>query len=746
MPTPELRLAGCASRPLIGYLKAVGVLRLIGRQADPTTRGRWRDGVFELRSSLDADELEAFLIGRYVPAPVLSPWNGGSGFYRKGNATAVENLERIEATTEERLRPYRELIGVTRAALADLDVTRKPDGAEKQRLIRRLRRTWPDDAVEWLDTTVVIAGGEVRFPPLLGSGGNDGRYDFSSNYMAALGEALLGEGERSAELLAGSLRDTRPRLTKRGLAHFSRDASPTNSPYGEAASLGNPWDLILAVEGSLLLTAGAARRHGSGLRGGLVAPFAVRPTGAGYGSAVEGESGRSELWLPLWEGWAGYGEVSVLAREALATVGGVRPRQATTGLDLARACGELGVARGIASFERYSLLERAGQSTLAVPVGQVAVRTRPAVAALHSLDPWLRSVLGFAAGDRCPQTPRLAIRRLERAVFEMATRGGPTDVCAVVEALGYVEASLARSSAAIEAVRPLTRLPATAWIEAADDGSHELAVAAAIASLGEPARRSPNGGGRGQGPPALRDYLHGTRRSERGTAFDPERRHAVAGGDPVAILATLHARRHLDAACLPVEDAGEGRRGAMTTAQPSPRLGFQRGSWVSLESARLFMVGALDESRVLTLLRGLALLDHGRGAPSSGLSPQSLPSSPQPALELLSLAWHPVRDGKDPRAKRSGDAFSLGARPGWAARLAAGATRSVVDDAILRLEMAGLPPRLASEDLLIDPAAERELGRRLGAALLLCFSGRDINRIASAQLSSTDNHKTKESR
>jgi CRISPR-associated protein Csx17 len=741
-------LPGCASRPLIGYLKALGVLRVTGRQTDPTARGRWRNGVFELRSSLGADELEAFLGGRYVPAPVLSPWNGGSGFYRKGNATAVENLERIEATTAERLRPYRELIGATRATLADLDITEKPDGAAKERLIRRLRRTWPDDAVEWLDAAVVIAGSEVRFPPLLGSGGNDGRYDFSSNYMEALGETLLDESKRSAELLAGSLRDTRPRLTKRGLAHFSRDASPTNSPYGEAESLGNPWDLILAMEGSLLLTAGAARRHGSDLRGGLVAPFAVRPTSAGYGSAVKGESGRAELWLPLWEGWAGYGEVSVLAREARATVGGARPRQATTGLDLARACGELGVVRGIASFERYSILERAGQSSLAVPAGRVAVKTRPgrAVAALQSLDGWLRSALGFAAGERCPQIPKLAIRHLERAVFEMAARGEATDGCAVLETLGDVEASLARSSASIEAMRPLARVPAAAWIEAADDGSHEFAVAAAIASLGESARRSANGGGRGHGPPALRDYLHGTRRSERGTAFDPERRHAVAGGDPVAILAALHARRHLDAARLPVERAGEGERGDGPALQPSSPLGFQWGSWVSLESARLFMAGALDEGRVLALLRGLALLDHSRSAPSSKPSPRSSPSPPQPALELLSLAWHPVRNGKDPRAKRSGNAFSLGARPGWAARLVAGATRSVVDDAILRLGMAGLPPKLACEDLLIEPGAEHELGRRLGAALLLRFGGRDINRIANAQLSSTDNHETKESR
>jgi CRISPR-associated protein Csx17 len=47
-----LPLPGCTAEPLINYLKALGVLRIVSEQADPTARGCWRNGVFELRCQL----------------------------------------------------------------------------------------------------------------------------------------------------------------------------------------------------------------------------------------------------------------------------------------------------------------------------------------------------------------------------------------------------------------------------------------------------------------------------------------------------------------------------------------------------------------------------------------------------------------------------------------------------------------------------------------------------------------------
>lgn len=722
----ELRLAGCASRPLGSYLKALGLLRIVARAGDPGAMGRWRDGAFELRSALDRDDLDRLLLERYAPAPVVSPWNGGSGFHPKDDSRAIEA---IEASEGERLEPYRRAIAAARESLRGCGIAEKPEAGQKAPLVRRLRRSVPDEALDWIDAAVVIHDNRFAGPRLLGTGGNDGRFDFSSNYAQCVVATVLVPDETCSDNLAAALWGDPGKLQPNlSLAHFSRDRSPNNSPHGEADSLGNPWDLILAVEGSLLLSAGAARRHNHNLGSNAVAPFTVRPTGAGYGSAVAGESARAELWLPLWGDWSGLGELVTLAREFRAQVSdGRRLRDALSGLDLARACGELGVARGIRAFERFALLERAGQATLAVPAGQVRVGARPGPEALQSLDRWLRDVQRLGEDERCPNGPRIAIDRLRRAAFEMASHDDAGAACATLEALGEVESVLARSGKAAEGVRrPAPYMPARPWIEAADDGSDEFAVAAAIASL----RDAP--GGRRE-LPAVRDYLHGTRRGGGRTEFDPERRHAVSGRTPTEILAKLQARRHLDAARV---GAGTGH------------LGYSEGGWVPLDSLRLLAAGKLDDGRVLALLRGLALLSFTGRPPSPRPSRRQGP--PQPAFELVALAWHSVDSEKDPRAKRSRKARDLGARPGWAARLSAGAARPVAEGASLRLSMAGLPPRLHASDLLLRGAAATNgvsHGQRLAAALLPRLGRSDISDLVGSQILPKErNHKEKDER
>ncbi len=74
-------LKGCSPAPLANYLKALGILRLVGEQADPQARGWWDGEHFRLLTKLSKEELETFFLERYEPTPLLSPWNKGSGFY-----------------------------------------------------------------------------------------------------------------------------------------------------------------------------------------------------------------------------------------------------------------------------------------------------------------------------------------------------------------------------------------------------------------------------------------------------------------------------------------------------------------------------------------------------------------------------------------------------------------------------------------------------------------------------------------
>lgn len=684
---PELRLAGCRSRPLLGYLKALGVHRIVARQADGDARGRWVAGTFELASVLNREELEEFLLERYIPSPVVSPWNGGSGFFPNDRSDALEAIERSE---DSRLGPYRQAISTAREVLAELGVGDKPAGESKLSVVRALRRRLPDDALDWLDAAIVLTGLDVAYPPLLGSGGNDGRFDFSNNFAQTV--VKVRTGNASPVWLRGALHSQPvPLQPKLSLAHFFRDASPVNSPKGESDSLGNPWDLALAVEGALVLTAGVARRHGSSRDAALVAPFTARATAAGYGSAVGRESGRAELWLPLWTGWSTFREIEALVREARAQVG---RRRARNGLDFVRAAGELGVARGIEAFERYAILERAGQASLAVPAGRVEVAPRASTKALRSLDDWLDRILGYARRDRCPRSAVLAIRALERTVFELAERSEPTRACETLERLGDVEATLAAGAdrASEAGLKPFRAVPAGPWLELADDSSAEFAVAMALSSVRD--RRA--------GLPALRDYLHGTHRDVRGwRSFEPDEftripRHARA----VARLAAIHARRHLDAA-------------AVRGSEASPRsLNFDLGAPCHRAAARLFALGRLDDDRIVRLVRGLALLDFGdsgrwRASFSGG-------GDPTPTFDLLTLACYGLAE------------TPLGPRPGWTSKLVAGAVRPVLDDALLRVRLAHIHPLVSADDL----EAAKPDGERLAAALVLKPSDRALNAIA----------------
>ena len=69
----RLPLPGCRPEPLLSYLKALGIFRLVVEQADDTTRAAWEDDVFALYTTLTEAELVAFFIHRYHPTPIVVP-------------------------------------------------------------------------------------------------------------------------------------------------------------------------------------------------------------------------------------------------------------------------------------------------------------------------------------------------------------------------------------------------------------------------------------------------------------------------------------------------------------------------------------------------------------------------------------------------------------------------------------------------------------------------------------------------
>src|ERR1017187_7769252 len=153
-----IRLGGCALEPLGSYLKALSVLRLVSEQEDGSARGWWERGNFCLETELDEAGLVAFFLERYAPTPILSPWNGGSGFYPKDKKGGIEA---ITGSASERFAMYREAIEISRAipGVGQEKGASKPDEDKRRRTDIQLacRNQLPDGCVEWLDAAVGIS-------------------------------------------------------------------------------------------------------------------------------------------------------------------------------------------------------------------------------------------------------------------------------------------------------------------------------------------------------------------------------------------------------------------------------------------------------------------------------------------------------------------------------------------------------------------------------------------------------------
>ena len=100
-------LLGCRTKPLSNYLKAIAVLRLVAEQKDSRVKGFWQGKTFAIRTELKKEELEAFFCEEYSPTPIVSPWNGGSGFYL---GDSVDGIAAISNSEQRRFKEYREII------------------------------------------------------------------------------------------------------------------------------------------------------------------------------------------------------------------------------------------------------------------------------------------------------------------------------------------------------------------------------------------------------------------------------------------------------------------------------------------------------------------------------------------------------------------------------------------------------------------------------------------------------------
>lgn len=531
----SMTLDGCRPTPLASYLKALGVLRLIscdanhlsGQAADPKARGWWEGERFHLWTKLDRTALCRFFLHEYAPSPIIAPWNGRAGFL-EGDAgaessrtgallmsaiqrstglrfsnmrrtveslrsnSAVAGYDELRAREKRLTTQVRELKGDEKLGVQDeLKIVKKQASESKSALLPTLRATTDSNHLAYLEACYVLATDETP-APLLGSGGNDGSRDFGVNFAEHLLKLFAPDDGVPAEdahiQLEGALFGLGERLGASGsMGQFSPGHGGANSTTGyEGHGSLNRWDVVLTMEGTIAF-AGALTRRLEAIGGSRAAfPFTFDPVGAGAGglSVADPNPPRGEIWTPMWHKPATYVEVSAVFAEGRLTLG---RRVARTGLDAARSISQIGQARGIGGFERYSLIQPDSKMPYqATPLGRFNVPTRPRIDLIADLEVggWLAKARRLANSSKSPAHAKSVMGRLQDALFQMtdARQTGEGTRNALIALGEFIRWMTTNAKVRKDLLPP--PMMRRRWISAADDGSPDFRIAAALAGLG----------------------------------------------------------------------------------------------------------------------------------------------------------------------------------------------------------------------------------------------------------------------
>ncbi|MHB8382586.1 MAG: type I-G CRISPR-associated protein Cas8g1/Csx17 [Candidatus Binataceae bacterium] len=760
----DIELAGCTPEPLMAYLKALGILRLVSEQKDAEVRGWWKNDVFWLRSSLDRDALVKFLLEEYSPTPIVVPWSGKDFFqvnwqeeqpnYSR-TPTSSKVIEAVLCTRTSRLEPYRHALASCKYALEKCGIdTKKKMEKEKWSFVETLRSDCADSRViEWIDAAAVT--GAERFAALLGSGGgSDGNTHFSDNFMQNLwdvlpdfdnqrkerhGQVALSITETSQRQISEAIFAMKgsDRITNRTSSLYDSGAvgGPNATQGMERESLSNPWDVILALEGTVCFAGAAAKRLADGTAPEAVFPFQVSASVTTGDRLADKEGAGKELWLPLWDRPARAEEVLYVLREGRAQCG---PRFARSGVDIARAIASLGVDRGIQGFQRYAIVRgRVGGKNYntAASLGQFDVVGRESVDLLREADAWLDDFRWKCAQgsekEKAPARILATLNRTDSAIFEFCKYGSAGLFQDIVTSLGHAERELALTQGKFKkkSVPPIPPLSSD-WVAAADDGSKEFAIARALASVHDPEAKI--------GP--LRANLEPVDWKQRCRNWAEKDRAVVWNAADLATnLSRAFERRVMD-----------GMRAGCE------RVPLASGFTVSLEIVAAFLAGELDDERIEKLLWGLILISDARNRSLGAHGSHEVPI-PR-AYALLKLLFLPrplvierVGDGTlFARMQRNNESGGIvvSPEPSIPHLLRAGLLGEACAIAMRRLRASGLHPMprpIRGRHVRDDDWRELDrMGgsgidpRRLAAALLIPIGDNAVGRLVRLAISGDD--------
>lgn len=245
----------------------------------------------------------------------------------------------------------------------------------------------------------------ISFNPLLGTGGNAGKRDFSDGWRRAVHALEQDPPTRALKrselkcLLQGE--PVTWMVEKLNAASWFSDANKLYNSGQRAYREGaiSPWAMVLACEGLVFFAGGASRRFGSRTRVVGAFPFVTRPAAP----CGPGEAGQdlAEVWVPIWDRPMTVPEIVTLFSRGRAEAGG---HGALTPGAFATAVVRRGVDAGITEFRRFVLARTTSANTFeprfhgTFPIGSRGPGTRSTNGASAAMNRLLALIDQFRRG------------------------------------------------------------------------------------------------------------------------------------------------------------------------------------------------------------------------------------------------------------------------------------------------------------------------------------------------------------
>ena len=618
------------------YLAALGLLEVATRRW-PHTRGAWGDEGFLLVGGPDTRELLV------------------EGILEVARTTGFRRYDRIWKESQGR---------------------DTKDGVASN--VAAFRAGCSEYECELLDAHLISAA-RLCFNPVLGTGGNSGRRDFSNGWADALEEVRR---QRSEPDLAGFLfGGSCSTMGHWNAASWFSDSIPA-------------WAMVLACEGLPLLAGRVSRRLGANARRLGAFPFTTEAAAP----VRENEAGRSlaEIWAPVWRRPLTVAESSGLFARGRAELGRA---QAVTAASFAGSILQRGVDAGIAEFRRYVLTRTTSSQTFESTLAKtVVVREKQVQATADAVE---RVVL---LRERLPRDEQRIFRGLrgpiDEALVDLAAN--PENAESAHSLMDNISLALDRvdRNKSLRSSNIAYRLLPAEWLTdlfTRVRPPREAIIAAAVASLQASEMR-------GSKVAAFVPYRLGVESKGRRREWyvfptEAPQRRVWTGSDLVRDLGLVLRRRLVEATVL--------------------ELPFQATVFAPLSVVASFLRGELDDHEIARWMSRMSLFNWQRSVPVLGQETAAL--GPVDGVVSLFCFLKPLFDPRlvgdhrvkpaffDPKSRTGGSA-GLGR---IAAQLEVGHVASAIAEARIRYRVRGRTPATIDSSIGVsDPA-------RLLAALLI---------------------------